>query len=165
VLQQQARLTNSRTAPKISAFAQGGYGRPGLNVLDNKFDFYYIGGLRLSWTLWNWHHTRTEKAILQQQERTVAAQSETFSLQTRSQLLQQSAEIDQLAAALEKDREIVSLRKSIRNVSAAQLDNGVMTVHDYLTDLHAETQAVIAEKTHRIQWVYATIHYQVTKGL
>lgn len=164
VLQEQGRLTNTKTLPKISAFAQGGYGRPGLNMLDNKFDFYYIGGLRLNWTLWNWRSNRTEKAILQQQERTMALQSETFTLQTRTQLLQQSAEINNLAAALEKDKEIVSLRKGIRNVSAAQLDNGVMTVHDYLTDLHAETQAVIAEKTHRIQWVYATLNYQVTKG-
>ncbi|WP_343703928.1 TolC family protein [Chitinophaga sp.] len=164
VLQQQGRLTGTRSMPRLSAFATGGYGRPGLNMLDNKFDFYYIGGLRLNWTLWNWRYNRTEKAILQQQERTVAAQSETFSLQTRSQLLQQSAEISNLSAALEKDKEIVSLRKSVRTVSAAQLDNGVMTVHDYLTDLHAETQAVIAEKTHHIQWVYATLNYQVIKG-
>ena len=164
VLQQQGRLTDTRSRPKVSAFAQGGYGKPGLNMLENKFDFYYMGGLRLNWTLWNWRYNRTEKAILRQQEQTVAAQSETFELQTRSQLVQQSAEISNLAASLEKDREIVTLRKNIRNVSAAQLDNGVMTVHDYLTDLHAETQAVIAEKTHRIQWVYATLNYQVIKG-
>ncbi|RPE08969.1 TolC family protein [Chitinophaga lutea] len=164
VLQQQGRLTDTRSLPKISAFAQGGYGRPGLNMLENKFDFYYMGGLRLSWTLWNWRYNRTEKAILRQQEQTVAAQSETFELQTRSQLVQQSAEISHLAASLEKDKEIVTLRKNIRTVSAAQLDNGVMTVHDYLSDLHAETQAVIAEKTHRIQWVYATLNYQVIKG-
>lgn len=164
LLQQQARFTNTKSLPKIAAFAQGGYGRPGLNVLDNKFDFYYIGGLRLNWTLWNWRYNRTEKTILQHQERSVAAQAETFELQTRSQLLQQQAEINNMAAALEKDQEIVGLRKNIRTVSAAQLDNGVMTVHDYLTDLHAETQAVIAEKTHRIQWVYATLNYQIIKG-
>lgn len=164
VLQQQGRLTGTRSMPKVSAFAQGGYGRPGLNMLDNKFDFYYIGGLRLNWTLWNWRYNRNEKAILQLQERAVASQSETFELQTRSQLLQQSAEIRNLSAALQKDKEIVSLRTGIRNVSAAQLDNGVMTVHDYLTDLHAETQAVIMEKTHQIQWVYATLNYQVIKG-
>ncbi len=164
VLQQQSRLADTRSLPKVSAFAQGGYGQPGLNMLENKFDFYYIGGLRLNWTLWNWRYNRTEKAILRQQEQTVAAQSETFELQTRSQLVQQSAEINHLAASLEKDKEIVALRRNIRNVSAAQLDNGVMTVHDYLTDLHAETQAVITEKTHRIQWVYATLHYQVIKG-
>ena len=40
----------------------------------------------------------------------------------------------------------------------------MLTVHDYLTDLNAETQAVIARKTHEIQLVYATLYYQVIKG-
>ncbi|MGN6508619.1 MAG: TolC family protein [Chitinophaga sp.] len=164
VLRQRSKLTNAKSLPKISAFAQGGYGRPGLNVLDNKFDFYYIGGLRLQWTLWNWRYNRTERDILRVQEQSLQSQSETFTLQTRSQLLQQSGEIATLASAMEKDKDIVVLRTKVKDVSAAQLDNGVLTVHDYLTDLFAETQAVITQKTHEIQWVYATIHYQVTKG-
>ena len=164
VLRQRSKLTNAKSLPKISAFAQGGYGRPGLNVLDNKFDFYYIGGLRLQWTLWNWRYNRIERDILRVQEQSLQSQSETFTLQTKSQLLQQSGEIATLASAMEKDKDIVALRTKVKDVSAAQLDNGVLTVHDYLTDLFAETQAVITQKTHEIQWVYATIHYQVTKG-
>ncbi|RPD39400.1 TolC family protein [Chitinophaga barathri] len=164
VLRQQSKLTGTKSLPKVSAFAQGGYGRPGLNVLDNRFDFYYIGGLRLQWTLWNWRYNRTERDILRVQEQSVQSQSETFTLQTKSQLLQQSGEISTLASAMVKDKEIVSLRTKVKDVSAAQLDNGVLTVHDYLSDLFAETQAVITQKTHEIQWVYATIHYQVIKG-
>ena len=37
--------------PRLGFFVQGGYGRPGLNVLKNQFDTYYPGGLRLSWAL------------------------------------------------------------------------------------------------------------------
>ncbi len=65
---------------------------------------------------------------------------------------------------MEKDKEIVALRTKVKDVSAAQLDNGVLTVHDYLSDLFAETQALITQKTREIQWVYATINYQVIKG-
>lgn len=164
VLRRQSKLTGTKALPKVSAFAQGGYGRPGLNMLDNRFDFYYIGGLRLQWTLWNWRQTRTERDILRVQEQSLQSQSETFTLQTRSQLLQQSGEISSLASAMEKDKEIVALRTKVKDVSAAQLDNGVLTVHDYLSDLFAETQALITQKTREIQWVYATINYQVTKG-
>ncbi|WP_298715515.1 TolC family protein [Chitinophaga sp.] len=164
VLGSQAKLTESVTRPKLSAFVQGGYGRPGLNMLSDKFDFYYMGGLRLNWTLWNWRYQRTERAVLHEQEQGIQAQSEAFDLQTRAKLLQQQAEINTLQTAMEKDREIVELRGKVKNVSAAQLDNGVMTVHDYLTDLYAETSAVIAGKTREIQFVYATIQYQVIKG-
>lgn len=164
VLGSQARLTETQTRPKISAFAQGGYGRPGLNMLSDKFDFFYMGGLRVQWTLWNWRYQRTERAVLHEQEISVQAKSEAFDLQTRARLLQQQAEINTLSAAMAKDQEIVTLRGKVKNVSAAQLDNGVMTVHDYLTDLYAETSAVIAGKTREIQYVYATIQYQVIKG-
>lgn len=164
VLQQQSKLTGTRALPKISAFAQGGYGRPGLNMLENKFDFYYLAGLRLNWTLWNWRYNRTERAIIREQEQHIQTQSEAFALNTRVQLQQQSSEITNLTGAIEKDKEIVELRTKVKDVSAAQLDNGVLTVHDYLTDLNAETQAVITQKTHEIQLVYATLYYQVIKG-
>lgn len=164
VLGSQAKLTESVTRPKLSAFVQGGYGRPGLNMLSDKFDFYYMGGLRLNWTLWNWRYQQTERAVLHEQEAGIQAQSEAFDLQTRAALLRQQAEINTLQAAMDKDKEIVELRGKVKNVSAAQLDNGVMTVHDYLTDLYAETSAVIAGKTREIQFVYATIQYQVIKG-
>lgn len=164
VLQQQSKLTGTRALPKISAFAQGGYGRPGLNMLENKFDFYYLAGLRLNWTLWNWRYNRTERAIIREQEQNIQTQSEAFALNTRVQLQQQSSEITNLTGAIEKDKEIVELRTKVKDVSAAQLDNGVLTVHDYLTDLNAETQAVITQKTHEIQLVYATLYYQVIKG-
>ncbi|MFD2886155.1 TolC family protein [Chitinophaga cymbidii] len=164
VLQQQSKLTGTRAMPKVSAFAQGGYGRPGLNMLENKFDFYYLAGLRLNWTLWNWRKDRTERAIIREQEENIQTQSDAFALNTRVQLQQQSSEIANLTGAIERDREIVELRTKVKNVSAAQLDNGVLTVHDYLTDLNAETQAVIAQRTHEIQLVYATLYYQVIKG-
>ncbi|HEX5667414.1 MAG TPA: TolC family protein, partial [Chitinophagaceae bacterium] len=43
------RSLDVRKAPRVSLFAQGGYGKPGLNMLVNEFDFFYIGGVRLAW--------------------------------------------------------------------------------------------------------------------
>ena len=111
VLQQQSKLTGTRAMPKVSAFAQGGYGRPGLNMLENKFDFYYLAGLRLNWTLWNWRYNRTERAIIREQEQSLQTQSDAFELNTRVQLQQQSSEITNLVSAIEKDKEIVELKK------------------------------------------------------
>ena len=51
LLTAQQQLNNTKVMPKFGVFVQGGYGRPGLNVLQNEFATYYIGGLRLSWNL------------------------------------------------------------------------------------------------------------------
>src|SRR5688572_313265 len=42
---QQNNLIKAKNLPKASLFVQGGYGRPGLNMLQNEFDLYYIGGV------------------------------------------------------------------------------------------------------------------------
>ncbi|HEU4555154.1 MAG TPA: TolC family protein [Chitinophaga sp.] len=163
-LEQQARLTATRPLPKISAFVQGGYGRPGLNMLKNDFAAFYLGGIRLNWTLWNWRYNRTEQNILRLQQQNINRQTETFTLNTRVQLAQQQTEIDRLEQTLEKDNDILALRTRVKEASAAQLDNGVITVHDYITDLNAVMQARVDKSTHQVQLALAHISYQLIKG-
>jgi outer membrane protein TolC len=163
-LNQQARLTATRPMPRVSAFVQGGYGRPGLNMLNNDFSTFYMGGIRLNWTLWNWRYHRTEQHILRLQQRNIDHQSETFTLNTRAQLAQQRTDIDRLLQTLEKDDDILALRTSVKESSAVQLDNGVITVHDYITDLNAVMQARIDQSTHQVQLALARINYQLIKG-
>ncbi|HVI45616.1 MAG TPA: TolC family protein [Chitinophaga sp.] len=163
-LLQQSALTGTRTLPRISAFVQGGYGRPGLNMLSNSFDSYYIAGVRLSWTLWNWQARRNEQRVLVLQEKNVAAQADAFTLNTQVQLAQQRAEISQLQQTIGKDASIIKLRAAVKDASASQLDNGVITVHEYVQDLNAETQARISERTHTLQLALAQINYQLIRG-
>jgi len=163
-LNQQARLTATKPLPRISAFVQGGYGRPGLNMLKNDFTPFYVGGIRLNWTLWNWRYNRTEQNILRLQQQNINQQTETFTLNTRVQLAQQQTEIGRLQQTLEKDNDILTLRARVKDASAAQLDNGVITVHDYVTDLNAVMQARVDQSTHQVQLALARINYQLIKG-
>src|SRR5690606_38588264 len=47
----QNKLLNKKVIPRLSFFAQGGYGRPTLNLLSNDFSSYYLAGLQLKWSL------------------------------------------------------------------------------------------------------------------
>ncbi|HEY0609720.1 MAG TPA: TolC family protein, partial [Chitinophaga sp.] len=160
----QAKLTATRPMPRVSAFVQGGYGRPGLNMLNNDFATFYMGGIRLSWTLWNWRYHRKEQDILRLQQKNIDHQSEAFTLNTRAQLAQQHTDINRLVQTLEKDDDILELRTSVKESSAVQLDNGVITVHDYITDLNAVMQARIDQSTHQVQLALARINYQLIQG-
>src|SRR6185437_8885065 len=47
---QQLRLTRLNLAPQVSAFFQGGYGKPNpVNFLSTQWSPYYLTGLRLTW--------------------------------------------------------------------------------------------------------------------
>ncbi|MDP4263782.1 MAG: TolC family protein [Bacteroidota bacterium] len=161
---QQNRLITSKNLPKASLFAQGGYGKPGLNLLKNGFDFYYIGGLRFSWSLGGLYTKKKEKELVEVNRKINDIQKETFLLNTNTQLKQQQSEIDKLQQLVASDNEIIDLRKSVTDAAKAQLENGVITASDYLKEVNEEDQARQALITHQVQLLQAQINYQTISG-
>lgn len=161
---QQEKLITAKNLPRASLFAQGGYGRPGLNMLLNEFDFFYIGGLRLNWSLGGLYTKKKEKEQVTINKKMVEVQKEAFLLNTSSQLKQQQAEIDKLQQLLVSDNEIISLRKSVTEAAKAQLENGVITANDFLKEVNAEDQARQTLITHQVQLLQAQINYQTILG-
>lgn len=160
----QLGMVQSRNRPKASLFLQGGYGRPGLNFLDNDFRFFYLGGVRFSWSLTGLYTQKRDKAIVENNQYLLDAQKETFLLNTRSQLRQQWAEIRKLEQLIVSDREIIDLRQAVTQAVKAQLDNGVITASDYLREVNAEDQARQALITHQVQLIQAKLNYTLTAG-
>lgn len=158
---QQLQVKNN---PKLSLFVQGGYGRPALNMLSNDFEAYYIGGVRLSWSLAGLYTLKKEKALLDNSRKTISLQRETFLFNTNLTSRQQHADITRLQQLLASDGEIITLRESVKKASAAQLENGVITSNDYLREVNAEDQARQTKILHEIQWLLAQYNHQTTTG-
>lgn len=165
LLDQQSRLINARNTPRASLFVQGGYGRPALNMLKNEFDFYYIGGVRLNWSLGGLYTKKKEKEIVGLSQRIVDLQKETFILNTNTQLEQQRAEILKQQQLIESDQEIIILRSSVTDAAKAQLENGVITPNDYLKEVNAEDLARQTLITHQVQLLQALINYRTISGI
>jgi len=70
----QDQLVKAKNLPKIGLFLQGGMGRPGLDLLKNEFDTYYIGGVRLNWSLSGLYTTKNDRALLNIQRKSVDLQ-------------------------------------------------------------------------------------------
>lgn len=164
LIDQQQRLITAKNLPKASLFAQGGYGRPGLNQLKNEFDFYYIGGIRFNWALGGLYTKKREKELVAVNRKMVEVQKETFLLNSNTQLKQQQAEIDKLNQLVASDNEIISLRKTVTDAAKAQLENGVITANDFLKEVNAEDQARQTLITHQVQLLQAQITYQTILG-
>lgn len=160
----QEGLINARNKPRASFFWQGGYGRPGLNFLQNEFDFFYTTGLRLNWSLSGLYTQKKEKRIVEISRQAVDLQKETFLLNTRTQLKQQSSEINKLRQLVDTDIEIIALREKVKEAAKAQRENGVITANDYLREVNAEDQSRQALITHQVQLLQAQISYQTISG-
>ncbi|GAB3908223.1 TolC family protein [Larkinella knui] len=164
LLDAQLRLINNRLQPRLSAFAQGGAGRPALNFLNNDFRGFFIGGIRLSWNLSSAYTLRNDRTVLALNREQIGVQQNVFDRNLALQLRQQQTEIDRIVALLEKDQEISALRSKIRQTASVQLDNGTLAARDYTSELNAESQALLNQKTHELQLLLAKVQYRTLTG-
>jgi outer membrane protein TolC len=150
--------------PKINAFVQGGYGRPTLNFISNDFGFWAIGGIRFNWSLSALYTNNNYKRILSLERNTLDVQKENFLFNTSLTLAQQNEETVKYQSLAEKDQEIIDLRASVKTASAAQLANGVITSHDYINQVNAESQARQSFILHSIQLLQSEYNSHTTSG-
>ncbi len=157
-------VVNSRVLPKISAFGQAGYGRPGLNMLDNSFKPFYMVGLNFTWNPINWNSDNNEKQIYQINQKIVDSQKETFDKNLKVALEKYKSDIEKYEDLIKKDEELIWLRENIVAVTYSQLQNGTITSTVYLTELNNKIQSQLMLETHKVQLLQSKINYLTTKG-
>ena len=158
------RLISKQNAPKISGFAIGGYGNPGLNLLDNSFKSFYTVGLKLNWNVFDWNSNKKERQSLLINKDIVNNEAELFNLNTSIELNQQQSDIDKINAFINTDSEIITLQKDVLKSAESQLQNGVITASSYITELTNLFEDETTMKTHEIQLLLIKANYNITKG-
>ena len=150
--------------PKINAFGQAGYGNPGLNMLDNSFQPFYVVGIKANWNVFDWGKTKIDKKVLDLSKDIVASEKETFELNIKMQLEEQDFEIKKLEQLLFSDAEIIQIREKVIKSADAQLKNGVITSSEYLVELTHLFEAKNSLKEHEVQLAAAKSNYETIQG-
>ncbi len=163
-LETQLTLLDKSRNPKLFGFGQAGYGKPGLNMLNNEFDTYYLVGVGLSWNVFDWNKTNRQKQVLTLQQEMIQKQEETFGQNIQLLLAQQKEQIGKLETMLETDMEMVELRTEITKSAASKLKNEFVTTSDYIRELQAETVAKLNLELHKIQLDEAREKFRLIKG-
>ncbi len=153
------KLSNSKLIPRLYAFGQAGIGRPGYNMLLNEFKPFYMIGAKLTWNFWNWNQSANEKKIYDIQKSIVDAQKETFDKNVRISAQKDISDIQKYQSLIAKDNEIINIRKNIVKSFSSQLENGVITSTEYITELNNETQAKLNLELHKVQLQMAKVNY------
>ena len=153
LLETQRKIINTKNTPKLGAFFQGGYGKPGFNMLKNEFDIFYIGGIRLNIPISGFYTQKNDLALLENQSQDIEIQRENFLFNQNFIEIQQRNDLEKIQNLIDKDNELIELRKNIKTASLAQLENGVINTNDYLREVNAEEQAILTKITHEIQYL------------
>lgn len=162
---QQMQLTHKDLSPQLSAFFQGGYGKPNpVNFLSTQWSPYYLTGLRLTWTIGGIYTYKKDRLISANNKEMVRTQRNTFLFNTTQTMRQESSDIRKYRQLIATDDEIVHLRESVSKASAAQLENGVINANDYLLDVNATAEARQDRSIHQMQLLMAQFNYKTTSG-
>ena len=158
------KVSNTSLMPKLYAFGQVGYGKPGLNMLSDKFNSYYVVGASLKWNFWDWNKSHREKQIYAIQKNQIENKRANFDKGLSIDLQNKQSAIEKYRETISNDQKIVTLRERITKTASSRLDNGVITSTEYLLELNNETMAKINLETHKIQLVQAETMYQLALG-
>ena len=132
--------------------------------LSNNFQWYYIGGLRLNWNFGSLYTLKNQQHLLDINKQTQDINKETFLFNTKIVQKQQDADVKKYLELIKKDDAIIALRQSVKKAAGAQLENGVLSAHDYINEVNAEDQARQNMILHEVQLLQAQFNYQNTVG-
>ena len=158
------KLSQTQRMPKLYAFGQVGYGKPGLNMISNDFSTFGIVGLTFKWNIWDWSKTAHDKQIITLQQEMIASKEEQFVRSIRIAKDNNHAKISQLEKAIEADTKIVSLNNEIVQTNSIRLDQGIITTTDYINSVNAELIAKIQSYAHKVQLIQAKYDYITLLG-
>ena len=151
--------------PQVSAFGRVGYGRPGLNFINDRAETYALGGLQLQWKAWTWGASARERDALSIQREIVTAEESAFTSGLRRAIENDLASIDRLRGALASDDRILELRDAIDRAARARLREGATTASDYLDRRTEWLTAQFDRARHRVELAQAQAHLLTTLGL
>lgn len=160
----QSNLIKARVNPKFSLFADGGYGKPGLNLLKNEFQWFYLTGVKVNIPIMGRITQQKDRDVLKVQEQIILKQKDNFLKNNQQLLIQQKNEIDKYRQLMATDNTIVFLRRRIKENALVKLSNGIITSSDYITELNAENQAMLGQKLHEVQLFQAQYNYKIISG-
>lgn len=155
----QESLVKSSTRPRFGLFAQGYYGYPGLNfmqdMLSSDWSWNAVVGVRMTWNFGGYYTRKNSLGKLRTAQRQVEVQRDVFLFNTRLQTTEESGEIIRLRRALADDDRIVALRRSVREAAESKLRNGVIDTNDLLGKITDEAAAATARSAREIELLKA----------
>jgi outer membrane protein TolC len=165
ILEQQKELVRTKKVPSLAAFGTAAYGRPGLNFLNDDCHDYYMAGLRVRWNVWDFLNADREQQILKIEQEKIDQDQRAFERQLDAALDRISERIASIKENMKRDQEIIELRQQVVKESASQLENGVITATEYVTELTRANQARLSLYINKVRLSQAKAEYLTALGV
>jgi hypothetical protein len=148
--------------PKLGIFITGGTGRPGLNMLDNDFSPYYIGGVRLTWNVGNFYTQKNSRGLIAVNKNQIFTQRDVFLLSTTINATKHTHDVEKMKILITYDDEIIRLRNAIKQSAEAKVAGGTFSVTDLMREINAGDRAKQDKALHETELMMAIYNLKIT---
>jgi outer membrane protein TolC len=148
----------------VQAFGQLGVGRPGLDQFRKDIHEFWIVGVRLRWTPWDWGVVRREQQVLEIQRQVIDTEASAFVDRVRRATLGDVETMARLEAIDEADDALVDLRERIAREALVRFREGVITAAEYVDVRNDVEEARVIRARHRVELAQARARFLTTLG-
>jgi len=153
----------AQAMPRLSVFAQAGYGKPALNMLSNEADSFWVVGARVNWAIDSIYTLGVNYGRADASSKQVRIERDKFVINAESDAIKYREDIDKYVKLVEGDDAIIDLRGTIRRAAEVKYENGTISVNDLLREITAEHLAMQTKELHEIQLLYS--EYSLERAL
>lgn len=164
-LEQERALGGAENRPRVLAFAEGGYGKPGLNQFEPDAKRFWQAGVKVEWTPFTWGSAGRTRELATLQQRSLATEELALADQLARAVQGDRDERQRLRAQLADDDEVIVLRELARAQGEAQRREGVITAAESVSLRSDLTEARLTRERHRIELAQAEARIATTLGL
>lgn len=149
--EENARAVNVKLYPTVYLFFRGGWGNPGLNMLEDEFRWYYYAGVQFAWNFGSFYdYKQVQRASrLRKESYEISSASLARELQSRGEA--QRVQLLKYDKILAEDSKIIALLESIASTKEAQVENGTATVLELLEAIRESQMAVQDRAVHEVE--------------
>ncbi len=164
IIDAQIELANSNKLPTVSLFAKPSYGRPGFNLFEDDLQFNWIVGLQARWSFKSARNASIKTDLLSLEQKKLEEDRTLFNRKQNAALTRLKREVQAIEEQIERDKEILKLRKQVTEEKRNQVDQGASVVTEYISELNAQSRAELQLELHKIQRIQAIINYETEQG-
>ena len=155
LLSSQRKSLDTAIMPRLNLFANGFYGNPGLNYIENmmnpQWSWNYMIGITMRWNIGGLYTRKNDLRKLELQEKSISNERDVFLFNSNISAKRKKEEIAEYENLVKDDDGIIELRESIRKAAETKLDNGIIDVTDLLQKITDENSAKLNKAYHEIQ--------------
>lgn len=150
--------------PKVQLFIRGGYGRPGLNMMDDTFQPFAIGGIQLVWNISELYSLGYGKKIISYSKSQINTVRETFLFNTGMLSDEKITQIRKYFKIIEDDDRIVKLREQILESTRGEVENGTLSASDLIREINKTELARMEKIMHEIELMKSLYELKTIKN-